>query len=111
MSSAQRAPQNSNSTFTATGWKGGAYGLKVSIADRKWHFERSWERVRLVFPSGETVEVNIAKKSFWNDTCRELIGAGIGRWLMAEKLAPWKKGRPPLIKLCPRGDGIFDVSV
>lgn len=111
MSSEQQMPQNSKSAFTATAWEGGGYGLKISIADRKKYFERSWGHVQLVFPSGEKAEANINKKSFWNDTCRELISADIGRWLIAEKLAPWHKGKPPHVSLTPRGGGIFDVRV
>ena len=41
------------------------------------------------------VEVNIDKKSFWNDTCREVISKDIGIWFKNNNIIPWEKGKPP----------------
>ena len=60
-----------------------------------------WRTVTLHFVAGSTVEVNCAKDSFWNGTCRELIARDIGRWFIDLGLAPWPKGRPPRFSMSP----------
>lgn len=103
--------------FPATAWKGGTnrkggagYGLKIAATDRDQFFERSWRKVDLVLPNGKTVTANIAKSSFWNDTCRELINKEIGFWLINEGLAPWPKGFPPKVVLRSIREATFQVS-
>jgi hypothetical protein len=53
--------------------------------------------------------VNIDKPSFWTQTCRELIHQRIGVWLIGEGMGHWTKGKPPRVKLLPRGERAFDV--
>ena len=106
--------------FPATAWNNGqwhpsgaGYGLKVSVADRDRFFRRDWRTValRLVAESGFVdVEVNCAKDSFWNGTCRELVARGIGCRFFDLGLAPWPKGRPPRFDLTPIGPGVFCVE-
>ena len=86
---------------------GAGYGLKLTIEDRDAYFRRSWQSVAVVFPDGRETNVNVAKPSFWGLTCRELISAEIGRWLLAEGLAPWPKGVPPRLYLQPAGEARF----
>ena len=89
------------------------YGLKVSVADRDHFFRRDRRTVtlRLVAGSGLVdVEVNRAKDSFWNGSCRELIARDIDRWLFDLGLAPWPKGRPPRFDLTPIEPGVFQVQ-
>ena len=79
-------------SFVATAWNNGnasdsgaGYGLKIGIADRDRFFQRSWRTVTLRLAAGgdtRIAEVNCAKDSFWNGTCRELIGKEIGRWFI-----------------------------
>jgi hypothetical protein len=91
---------------------GGGYGLKVPIADRDAHFNRGWSTVVLEIPRQggfEEIELNIAKPSFWNETCHELISQEIGRWLRSEGLAPWPPGQPPKIKVAILGERRFRV--
>ncbi len=64
---------------------GAGYGLKMPLADRESHFDRSWGTVLIDLRSGQsylTVEANVAKASFWGPQCRELISRDIGRWLI-----------------------------
>ncbi len=90
---------------------GAGYGLKLSIEDRDAFFDKSWETVFLELPNkGEAIEINIAKPSFWNKTCRELISQEIGLWLRSEGLAPWVKGKPPKFDLAPIGEGRFRLT-
>ena len=106
--------------FPATAWNNGqwhasgaGYGLKVSVADRDRCFRRDWRTVtlRLAADSGFVdVEVNCAKDSFWNGTCRELIARDVGRWFFDLGLAPWPKGRPPRFDLSPIKPGVFRVQ-
>ena len=85
--------------------------LKESIEDRDAFFDKSWETVILELPNkSETIEINIAKPSFWNKTCRELISQDIGLWLQSEGRAPWTKGKPPKFELIPIGQKNFVVK-
>lgn len=90
---------------------GAGYGLKLSIQDRDEFFDKSWSIVLLQLPGrSEPIEVNIAKNSFWNNTCRELISKEIGLWLRSTGLAPWSKGKPPKFELIPTGHITFKIE-
>ncbi len=105
--------------MTVTAWNSGkhfesgaGYGLKLSIEDRDAFFDKSWETVFLGLPNrSEAIEINIAKPSFWNMTCRELISQDIGLWLRSEGLAPWTKGKPPKFELVSTGEKSFRLSI
>lgn len=104
-------------TFIATAWKnsrhsktGAGYGLKISVEDRDQAFDRSWRDAVLTLPDGRgKTTVNVAKKSFWDGTCRELISADIGRWLLDAGHAPWPKGKPPRFIITPIKENRFRV--
>jgi hypothetical protein len=75
---------------------GAGYGLKVSVSDRDRYFKREWKFITLELEGWDSaIKINVDKASFWNETCRELINAEIGRWLIQTGLAPWSKGNPP----------------
>ena len=107
-------------SFVATAWNNGnasdsgaGYGLKIGIADRDRFFRRSWRTVRLRLAAGgdtRIAEVNCAKDSFWNGTCRELIGKEIGRWFIDNGVVPWPRGKPPRFRMCPVASGVFEVA-
>lgn len=107
-------------SFVATAWNNGnpsesgaGFGFKVGIADRDRFFEKSWPTVTLQLAAGRqarTTEVNCAKDSFWNGTCRELIGKEIGRWFIDNGFAPWTKGRPPRFRIRPVAARVFEVT-
>jgi hypothetical protein len=79
---------------------GAGYGLKLKASDRDQDFKKEWQYIILALDGfSDTIQVNVAKKSFWGDTCRELIHAEIGHWLLQNGLAPWPKGKPPRLKL------------
>ncbi len=109
-----------NDCFPATAWNNGqwhaggaGYGLKISVAARDSFFRRDWRTVTLHLVAESTVadvEVNCAKDSFWNGTCRELIAQDIGRWFFDLGLAPWPKGRPPRFSMSPTTTGVFRVE-
>jgi hypothetical protein len=90
-----------------TAWKNGTprksgagYGVKLDVEDRDRFFRREWRSIRLSLDgTSVVVDVNIAKPSFWGETCRELISAEIGRWLIRNGLVPWIKGTPPKLVL------------
>ena len=109
---------SSGHSFVVKAWNeghhhlsGAGYGFKISVKDRDIFFDRSWGCINLVFPTGAKAIVNIDKGSFWNSTCRELISAEIGRWLIAERLAPWPIGKPPPVRLTSLVAGVFNVDV
>ena len=103
----------------ATAWRNGSesdtgagYGLKLSLADRERYFRREWGTVSLELEGWpEAVRANIAKSSFWTSTCGELISADIGRWLLANRLAPWAKRQPPKVELRAIGERRFRVEM
>jgi hypothetical protein len=91
---------------------GAGFGLKISTADRDFYFSRECLNVRLCLPGTDRlIAVNINKGSFWNGTCRELISAEIGRWMLREKIAPWPRGNPPRFRLVPKEQAIFVLHV
>lgn len=102
-----------------TAWSNGAgsrsgagHGLKVPVEDRDRHFDRSWTTVELELPGPdgpEVLELGVAKRSFWNDTCRELIDRRIGLWLIAQGLSPWPRGAPPKVTVEVVGSRRFRV--
>jgi hypothetical protein len=102
-----------------TGWNNGShhvtgagYGLKVSIRDRNKHFVDSWHTVFVLLPGTKhEIEINIAKDSFWNGTCRELIHKEIGRWLIKHGFAPWPPYKPPKFDLIPIRDRHFELRL
>ena len=104
--------------ISATAWNNGqhhrsgaGYGLKISRTDRDRFFRREWRTVQLQIGTDTPIVVNIDKPSFWNDQCRELISAELGRWMLANHLAPWPSGEPPHIALIPREPGKFDIRL
>jgi hypothetical protein len=61
---------------------GAGYGIKISFEDRNNFFNREWQTVTLHLNGyNQTVEENVAKASFWNRNCGELISRHIGLWL------------------------------
>lgn len=69
--------------------------VKLAADDRERYFRRDWETIELELEGyAHVVKVNVAKPSFWNSSCRELIHAEIGRWL-----SPWNRGKPPKLSL------------
>lgn len=87
---------------------GAGYGLKITPVNRDRYFKKEWQSVILELEGHlNPIEVNIAKPSFWGDTCRELIKIEIGKWLMKNDLAPWKKGKAPKLLLEPLGRNRF----
>ncbi len=107
--------------FIVTAWHNGrpsktgaGYGLKVSATDQDRFFDKSWESVTLrltAADSGRIVEVNVAKRSFRDGTCRELISKDIGQWFLCNKFAPWQKGHPPRFQLVPIRKREFEVKL
>ncbi len=101
--------------FFARAWSNGSpsepgagYGLRVSKADRDMAFSKDWPAVTLLLPDGHEICGEITP-SFWRK-CSEIRSAGIGQWLLRERLAPWPKGRPPTVVLEPAGPARFRVS-
>lgn len=79
---------------------GAGYGIKLKAADRDRFFDKTWKFVVLEMSGSSTsIQVNVAKPSFWGNTCRELIHVEIGKWLLHNNLAPWPKGKPPKLQL------------
>lgn len=99
-------------TNSKQGCSGASFGLKISAADRDRFFERAWRSVTLRLEAGEetiVAEVNCAKASFWDGTCRELIGKEIGLWFIDNGFAPWLSGEPPEFRMIPVGSRTFAV--
>lgn len=87
---------------------GAGYGIKINYTDRKRYFHREWETVIISFENEtKEIEVKISKVSFWNKVCGELINKEIGKWLIINRLAPWKKGNPPKLPLIPMKSNHF----
>ena len=111
----------SRKSFPATGWKNGkhsrtgvSYGLEISVEDRDEFFARSWKTVTLYLVNGKkqrTAIANVAKASFWDGTCRELINTEIRSWFFECGFAPWPNGNPPRFRMVSKGDREFEVRL
>jgi hypothetical protein len=87
---------------------GAGYGIRINRADRDMFFSRQWRSIALTFDgSSVKAKVNVAKKSFWGPSCRELIKKEIGQWLQANNLAAWPENSPPNLWLEKRLSGEF----
>lgn len=98
-------------------WKSGkhndtgvGYGVKLSIKDRDSHFEKTWDKVSVTLPNGVKLEASVAKESFWNKTCHELINKKFGEWFIEENLAPWPNRKPPKFDLVLQGENNFILN-
>ena len=94
-----------NGSFTTSG---AGYGVRLDASDRDRFFKRAWKTIELELDGNSAiVSVDIAIDSFWDTTCKELINAEIGRWLIRNNLAPWAKGKPPKLTLLHVGSKRF----
>lgn len=97
-----------------TGWNNGSpkdtgagYGIRILPKDRDKFFQRNWNSVIIRLEGDEEVEV-VLPKSFWR-RCPELRSAKIGKWLLKNGLAPWKRNNPPQLELEFVGEQKFNL--
>ncbi len=98
-----------------TAWKNGkcdqrylSYGFRVTRKDRSYFFKQEWKNVCLKLNNAsDYVIININKKSFWDNTCGELINCRIKNWLIERGCASWEYGDPPKFELTPIHDYYF----
>jgi hypothetical protein len=90
---------------------GNGYGLKIKKIDRDKFIKKSWNSITIEIEGEESpITLNISKKSFWGESCREVISKEIGMWLIKHKFAPWKKGKPPKFNLVPIEKNLFRLE-
>jgi len=98
------------------GWNNGSfstsgvgYGIRISRQDRDKFFDRGWRKVVIGLEGErELIEVRLSD-SFWH-SCSELRSAKIGKWMIKNGLAPWKRGDPPKLELQPIGGNKFKLK-
>jgi hypothetical protein len=106
-------------TFIAKTWNnshyhasGAGYGLKISFDDREQFFNRNWQTVILHLDGYERpIEVNVAKVSFWNRSCGELISREIGIWLQRNNRNRWENRSPHDVRFTVVGERAFRVEL
>ncbi len=106
-------------TFIAKTWNnshyhasGAGYGIKISFEDRDRFFNRDWQTVILHLNGYDhPVEVNVAKASFWNRTCGELISRHFGLWLQRNNRERWPRRQPHRVKMTAIRDREFKVEL
>lgn len=98
--------------MTVTAWTNGktGYGIKIAKCDRDKYFKPEWEKVSVTLPNGKLAITNVDKKSFWNDTCRELISFEFRNWFKDAGIINWQKGNPPNFELVPIDDKKFKLE-
>lgn len=104
--------------FIARTWNNGShhpsgagYGLKIRLQDREQFFNRNWQTVILHLDGHERpVEVNVAKASFWNRSCGELISREIGIWLQRNNRNRWPNRQPHEVRFTVVGERAFRVE-
>jgi hypothetical protein len=108
-----------NMSFIATTWNNGqyhtsgaGYGIKISLENRERFFNPDWQTVILHLNSYDhPVQVNVAKESFWNRTCGELISKHIGLWLQRNNCARWPIRQPNQVRMTVIGQREFKVEL
>lgn len=91
---------------------GGGYGLKIRLEYRAQYFNRNWQSVILHLDGYERpVEVNVAKASFWNRTCGELISKDIGIWLQRNHRNRWPNRQPHEVRITVLSERVFSVEL
>ena len=104
--------------FIAKTWNNGShhpsgagYGLKIRLEDRERFFNRNWQTVVLNLSGYERpIEVNVAKASYWNRTCGELISRDIGIWLQRNNRDRWLHRQPYDVGFSVIGEREFRVE-
>ena len=87
---------------------GAGYGFKIRFEDRAQSFNRNWQIVILYLDGYERpIEVNVAKASFWNRNCGELISQDIGIWLQRNNRNRWPNRQPHEVRFTVVGEGVF----
>lgn len=105
--------------FVAKTWNNGhyhasgaGYGLRITFQDREQFFDRNWQRVILHLDGySSPIEVNVAKESFWNRDCGELIKNDIGIWLQLNNCERWPFGQPHEVRMTKAGHREFKVEL
>ncbi len=91
---------------------GAGYGIKITMQDREQFFNRSWSTVILHLNGySRPIEVNVAKLSFWNRDCGELIKKDIGIWLIQNNCAVGTLGWPYEVRMTVIGEREFKVEL
>lgn len=91
---------------------GAGYGIKITFEDRGQFFDRNWQTVIIHLDGySKPIEVNVAKVSFWNRTCGELIKKDIGIWLQRNNRDRWPLGHPHEVKITVIGEREFKVEI
>jgi hypothetical protein len=106
-------------TFIAKTWNNGhrhasgaGYGIKITMQDREQLFNRSWQSVILHLNGySRPIEANVAKASFWNRTCGELIKKDIGIWLIGNSCGVGTPSWPYEVRITVIGDREFKVEL
>ena len=120
LSSRPLGSMGGSTTMKWTAWRNGrhnapgvSYGFRVSYGDRNSHFNRNWTAVLIELPSDRGLmkaEANIAKRSFWEPACGELITSEVGTWFRQLGLVPWPPRKPPVFNVTPIGPASFRVE-
>lgn len=91
---------------------GNGYGIKINISDRDKFFKKKYKFIRLKLEGlRDEIKVNTDKPTFWNENCRELLHNEIGKWLIMNKMAPWKFRNPPKLKILHLEDNHFEIKI
>jgi hypothetical protein len=89
---------------------GAGLGMRLRSEDRDRYLGPYHDEVQVRHgDTGEVVTLTLSD-SFWR-ACSEFRSAAIGRWLLANNLAPWPKGAPPILDLEILEDGSFRLEV
>jgi len=94
--------------MTATGWKGGTYGVRVGKRNAVRYFSTHWKNISVEI-DGHFYNFNLSEK-FWT-TCPEFRGNPIKQWFLGQGLALWPYRKPPELALAHVGENRFRLSV
>lgn len=83
---------------------GNGYGIRVGVSGREY-FSKERSSFFLSIENSDFIEIKLTG-GFWRN-CTEFRDKRIGKWLLKNRLAPWRKGENPKFYLTVLGDNKF----
>jgi hypothetical protein len=94
--------------FYLTAWKGGAFGLRVSLRDRSRIIDREVRSIEIQIPCQENPAIVNITDSFWRN-CSEFRSFEFKKYFQKLGIAEWERRNPPRICLEKLGRTQFRI--
>ena len=83
---------------------GNGYGIRVGKKGREY-FKKNISTIKLSIENSDFIDIKITN-GFWRN-CTEFRDKRIGKWMIKNNFAPWRKGQNPKFYLSVLDDNQF----